>query len=327
MPDILSVEFIRDGLRETLHCGAICHLGRQGIVFETGDCTENKYFLRSCMKPLQMTIINDFQLDRYFNFSLPEIAAATSSHCGEELHISLVRSILQKSGRTEDDLLCPVELPLSERAQKELIQKRLPASKIHSNCSGKHAMMLAACTKEGYDIKTYDSFSHPLQQHIKKRIAELTSLRENDLPASLDGCGLPVYAMSLRNLAKSYLSLFGNTNYMLLQEAFIEYPYIIGGEGRLDSEIINASGGKLIAKVGAGGLIVIFNLIKLEAVAVKIDDASMKARAIAAVEYLRKIGWLASENIENSGLAILADKTIKTLDNRVVGQAVCSFLF
>ena len=222
MPNSLLVEFIRDGLRETSHYGAICHLNKYGVINEIGDCRDSKYFLRSCMKPLQMSIIKDFQLDRHFNFTLPEIAVATASHCGEELHIRLVRSILQKSGLSEDDLLCPAELPLSDRAKNELVQKGLRPLKIHSNCSGKHAMMLAACSKEGYDIKTYDSFSHPLQEHIRKKLAEFSSVNEQDLPASLDGCGLPVYALSLYNLAKSYLNLFGNSDYMVLQEAFIE---------------------------------------------------------------------------------------------------------
>ena len=326
MTNNIKVEFIRSGLVESSHNVFLCHINRQGVIFDAGCKNKDKYFLRSCMKPLQMSIISDFDLEKHFNLSLPEIAVASSSHCGETLHVNLVRSILNKAGVSEDDLLCPAEAPLSKIAQDELIAKNLPVLKVHSNCSGKHAMMLAACVKEGYDIKNYDSSSHPLQKHIKKKIAEIAAVSESDLPETLDGCGLPVYAMSLYDLAVSYLNLFCSTKYGVLLEAFIEYPYVIGGENRLDSEIINASSGNLIAKVGAGGLVVILNIKKQEAVALKVEDASMAARAVIAVEYLKAAGWLAQENIDNSALSVLADTKIKTADKRIVGEVVCRLM-
>jgi L-asparaginase II len=47
----------------------------------------------------------------------------------------------------------------------------------------------------------------------------------------------------------------------------------------------------LIAKVGAGGLIVVVNTEKKEAFVVKICDANMEARELVAVDYINKLGW------------------------------------
>lgn len=320
MPNELSVRFIRSGLVEREHKGYLCHLSKKSVIYELGD-NRQRFFLRSCMKPLQAACIVDFNLD----FDSKEIAVCAASHTGEKLHIELVRSILSKNGFSNDDLLCPPELPLSETAQKDLLLKNEEPQRLHSNCSGKHAMMLAVCKKNGWSTKDYDKFEHPIQKHIYANILKFIEYNNATLPKSLDGCGLPVYALTLRELCKSFINLFSDPKYEILKEAIANNPYIAGGIDRLDSEIINASNGKLIAKVGAGGLIVIYNIQKQEAVAIKIADASTKARAIAAIKYLTSIGWLSPANVQNTRLNDLADKKIITNTGVPLGEAICVF--
>lgn len=319
------IRFIRSDLVESEHFGYIVRFSQKGIIDEIGVSEGQPFCLRSCMKPLQATIAVDFDLVDFVNLSLPEVAISTASHAGEDRHVVLVDSILKKIGLTEKDLLCPAEEPLSLQARQGLLLSGKNPSKLHSNCSGKHALMLAACVKNGWNIKNYDSVEHLLQKHILSKVAEFAETEEFNIPVSTDGCGLPVCALSLKQLCISFLNIFLNPKYNIIRHAFEQYPYIIGGDGRLDSEIINASSGKLIAKVGAGGLIAVVNPEVKQAVAVKIADASMQARAIVTVEYLKKIGWLSSVQVESTPLFRLCDKRIKTLAGKELGEAVCNF--
>lgn len=70
----------------------------------------------------------------------------------------------------------------------------------------------------------------------------------------------------------------------------MNHPYLIGGENRLDTKIIQNSE-NIIAKVGAGGLCIVVNLEKEEAFVVKISDCDMKAREYVVVQSLKNLHW------------------------------------
>ncbi len=147
---------------------------------------------------------------------------------------------------------------------------------IHNNCSGKHSMMLALCKYKGWSTKNYLDDDHQLNIEIIKKVIELSEVKNEDYVKSKDGCGLPTVATTLTQLGRAFLNLFLDEKYSVIKNAFLKHPYLIGGHERLDSEIIAASE-NIVAKVGAGGIVVIVNLIKEEAVVIKIADANMKA--------------------------------------------------
>ena len=155
-------------------------------------------------------------------------------------------------------------------------------------------------------MDTYYEPNHPLQIEVKKKIYELCEIKEN-YPDTTDGCGVPIVSMPLNNLVTGYKNLA--KYYPQIVDAILSNPYIYGGEDRLDTEIIQNSSG-IIAKVGAGGLCVVYNTKLNEGFAIKMDDASMPARKIAVFEFLNRIGWA---NIDY-------DRTIKTISGKVVGE-------
>ena len=117
-----------------------------------------------------------------------------------------------------------------------------------------------------------------------------------------DGCGVPIHSMPLINMAKGYLNLFCDIRYKKLKDAFIKHPYIIGGENRTDTKIIQNSE-NLVAKVGACGLCVVVNTDIEEAFVVKICDADMKVREFVTLDLLRNLHWAdipISHNIETN---------------------------
>ena len=158
-------------------------------------------------------------------------------------------------------------------------------------------------------------------------------------PSTQDGCGVPIYSMPLENMVRGYLNLFLDEKYSKIRDAFLQNPYLIGGEDRLDTAIMSASSphpnphpsrgeGKpshLIAKVGAGGLCIVVNLEKKEGLIIKIMDSDMKARATCLIELLRQLGWLDENMLENDLIKRQNKKDILNLHDEKVGWGKCVF--
>ena len=289
----LSVKYLRDGLIEEFH---------DGFISFGNDDNLTPYFLRSCAKPLQASLLIDYGI--YFDEE--ELAFCSGSHAGEECHIKIANQIIDKLGLDESYLKCGVHAPLSRTMQDKMLMKGIKPSAIHNNCSGKHLGFLAICKKNNWDLDTYFEADHPLQKEVKKRINDLCEVKDT-YPVTTDGCGVPIVSMPLRNLVIGYKNLC--EKYPKLVNAIIKNPYIYGGENRLDTEIITHSQ-NILAKVGAGGLCVVYNIKINKGFALKINDASMDARRIAVLDIINTLGW---SNIEY-------DNKIKTISGKIVGE-------
>lgn len=314
----LLAEYIRDGLVEAEHFGYIIAANNEKIIDREGESANYPFYLRSCAKPLQASLIIDYGMDKEFDMTEKEIALCCASHAGEKIHTELADGLLKKFGLEENLLKCGLHSPLSKTAQEELLLSKTPVRFVHNNCSGKHIFMLGLCKMNGWDLKTYDDLNHPLQQEIKKKIYELCGIAhsggaDKDYPVTKDGCGVPIFSMPLFNMAKGYINLFCDPKYEKIKNAFLNHPYVIGGENRTDTKIIQHSK-NIIAKVGAGGLCIVVNLESKECLVVKISDCDMKVRELVVLNSLKNLRWA---NIE-------ADIYIKTLHGDRVGEIVIS---
>lgn len=297
---MIKVEYVRDGLIEEIHEGYwVSAKPIKG--FSPDNNHDTPYFLRSCAKPLQASLLidNDIKLEP------DELALCCASHAGEDCHIKVAQKILKKFKIKEEMLKCGIHAPLSKSMQNKMIVRGDNPTVLHNNCSGKHIGFLAICQKNGWDLATYDEPEHPLQIAVKEKIYSLCGVEE-DYPMTTDGCGVPIVSMPLKNLVQGYVRLL---EYPKILQAIKANPYIFGGEGRTDTEII-AKTENLIAKVGAGGLCVVLNAQECNAFVVKINDASMEARRFALIEIINRIGWG----------EIKYDNRIKTIAGKVVGQ-------
>ena len=281
----MRIEYVRDGLVEELHEGL--------FMLSTEPYDTIPYYLRSCAKPLQATLLIDYGID----LTEEELALCCGSHAGEECHIRVAQGILDKLGLDESYLKCGVHEPLAGLKEGET------ARAIHNNCSGKHLGFLAVCKAHGWDLETYYEPEHPLQVAVKKRIYELCEVTK-DYPMTTDGCGVPIVSMPLNNLIKGFKNL--NQQYPQIVNAILKNPYIYGGINRLDTEIIQKTG--MLAKVGAGGLCVVLDTKLNDGFAVKMFDASMSARRIAVLDKLE----------------VEYDNKIRTLSGKIVGKIIVS---
>ena len=301
---MIKVEYVRDGLIEELHTGVwVSAKAIKG--FSPDNDHTAPYFIRSCAKPLQATLLLENKID----LTPEELAFCSASHAGEDCHIKVAMKLLKKLKLKDEMLKCGIHAPLSKGMQNRMIVRGDSPTVLHNNCSGKHIGFLAICDKNGWDLSTYDRPDHPLQISVKEQIYNLCGVKQ-EYPMTTDGCGVPIVSMPLKNLADGYVKLL---EYPQLLNAIKRNPYIFGGDGRTDTEIITKTE-NIIAKVGAGGLCVVLNVRECNAFVVKINDASMEARRFALIEIINRLGWG----------EIKYDNRIKTIAGKVVGQVQVS---
>jgi len=301
---MLKVKYVRDGLIEEEHAG-VWVTANPIKGFNPDNKHDIPYFLRSCAKPLQASLLIDYDID----MTSEELALCCGSHAGEDCHIKVAQKLIKRFNINEDMLKCGIHAPLSRSMQNKIIAEGGQPTPLHNNCSGKHIAFLAMCGKQGWDKKTYDEPNHPLQVAVKEKIYNLCGVTK-DYPVTTDGCGVPIVSMPLKNLAQGFVKLL---EYPKILQAIKANPYIFGGEDRTDTEIISKTE-DLIAKVGAGGLCVVLNVKEGNAFVVKINDASMEARRYALFEIINRLGWGKIEY----------DNRIKTIAGKVVGQVEVS---
>jgi L-asparaginase II len=216
----------------------------------------------------------------------PLVALAAASHSGEPFHVAGVREILAGAGLAEDALRCPPGLPLDDRAQRQYLREGGQADRIHMNCSGKHAAMLATCAAAGWPTASYLEPAHPLQQQIRQMVESLSG--ETVTAAGVDGCGAPLFALSLAGLARAYRSMVRATPGSAerqVADGMRAYPDWTAGTNRPESALMGAVPG-LLVKSGAEGVLAVA-LADGWAAAIKIEDGSPRALPALAVGLLR----------------------------------------
>jgi L-asparaginase II len=228
---------------------------------------------RSSLKPLQAAGM----LRAGLEVGDEELALACASHSGQPEHQAVVRRILAAAGLDESDLDNTPGMPLHGPTRRAMTRAGEGPSRITMNCSGKHAAMLATCVAAGWPTQGYRDPSHPLQQSLRATVEELTGDRV--AATVVDGCGAPLFAVSLTGLARAF-SRLGRP-----AAAMRSHPFLVGGEGRDVTALMSGVPG-LVAKDGAEGVYAA-GFDDGRAVAVKIDDGGARARMPVLVAALR----------------------------------------
>src|SRR5256712_5904234 len=161
---MMRVEQLRGGVVESAHTVHVAVVDREGrLVAHTGD-PDLVTFWRSAAKPFQaLPLVEDGVTDR-FGFTSEELALVCASHSSEAAQVARVRELLGKIGCSERDLLCGPHAPLSERVAQDYATRGLRLTAVYSNCSGKHAGMLALARHPDWPTAVYTRLEHPVQQ-------------------------------------------------------------------------------------------------------------------------------------------------------------------
>jgi L-asparaginase II len=275
------LEVVRSDLVESIHSGHLLILDRDGReVLALGD-VDQLIYPRSAVKSLQTSAM----LRAGLKLNEQQIALACASHAGSGEHLSVVRSTLASVGLDESSLLNTADKPLGllERASWVGLPSPLAA-----NCSGKHAAMVATCKINNWNLASYKDPSHPLQLAIANEFEILSG--EQISHVTVDGCGAPLFALSLRALARAMqnLALSEDPIHKSVIRSCINNPVLVSGINRLPTLLMQKVDG-LFVKDGAESVMVMATS-NGEVIVWKISDGSQRGAGELAGASLSHLG-------------------------------------
>src|SRR5258708_29562 len=247
------VEVLRGDIVESRHRGVIAMVDSAGQTLHAVGDEQFRTFWRSSSKPLQaLPVVVTGAADRY-GFDNRHLAVMCGSHVGKDYHVTVVTEILQRAGVPESALRCDVAgRPLTRHG-----------------CSGKHAGMLATAAHLGEPLDGYTDPEHPVQLRIRETLATLASTDPSTIPTANDGCSVPTFAMTIREMALVFARLvdpFGIPSPLAdacrrISRAMWAHPELLSGaEGDtqdITSALVRLKANVLVAKSGAEALYIV----------------------------------------------------------------------
>ena len=266
MAEPLSVAVRRGEIVESVHRVHAVAVEGGKVVASAGDAALSTS-LRSAAKPIQAQPLARARVD----LDDEDFAIAAASHFGTDTHVDAVRTLLQKTGGSENELECG-------------LQDGRPPERIYHNCSGKHAGMIAVCRARGWPVTGYRLPDHPLQRELLEEVATAADVDSGTIPTAVDGCGVVCFALPLRRAAAAFARVADTR----IAAAMRARPELVGGEGATDTELMRTLPG-WIAKGGAEGLLCAASPDGL-ALAVKAADGNSRAVRPAIAAFARQLG-------------------------------------
>jgi len=290
---VLLADVVRSDFVEGHHRGSVVVTNPDGAVDWAVGVVDQPMFPRSSNKPMQALGM----LRRGLPLTDELLALAGASHSGEQFHLDGVRKILAEAGLEESALRTPVAYPLDDDTRDAWVRGGHGKERIVMNCSGKHAAMLLTSKLNGWSLEDYRSPDHPLQKEIRTAIEDTAG--EQVSHVAVDGCGAPIFALTLAGLARSFGRFAGaaaDTPEGRIADAFRAYPEYASGSTRDEAELMRAVNG-LFCKAGAEGVYAV-GLADGTGIALKLEDGTPRARKVVMAATLQRLG-ITNETIEN----------------------------
>ena len=289
--------------RHRVQCAAVTTAG--ALHAATPDAQRLTSF-RSSAKPFQMLPFVERGHADARQCTEPELAILAASHTGSREHLALVQGLLDRIGLTAAHLACGYHEPSDPASLADVRRDPALRSAIYNNCSGKHTGMLAFALAEGWPVAGYEQPGHPLQQLVLRTVAECCGVSPESVLVAVDGCNAPVFGLPLVAMATGYARIAdamargGDTRARALQRigrAMAAHPVVVEGQGRLATDIMLATGGRVVAKGGAEGLLLVADPTRGLGVAIKCEDGAARGLAPAAVDLLSRLGLLRPDEL------------------------------
>ncbi|MGE5561558.1 MAG: asparaginase [Chloroflexota bacterium] len=325
------VHVTRGDLVECIHNGDVAVVDETGkLLYSLGD-PERVSYLRSSAKPAQaLPIVESGAID-HFRMSDRELAVMCASHNAETIHTETVLGILRKIGLSEAALQCGVHAPYDAEANEQLVLAGRKPSSVHCNCSGKHSGMLTLAQMMGWPVEGYFKPEHPVQRAAKAAVANMADYPEDRIVVGTDGCGVPVFGMPVRNMAVIFAQLAKPDRLPdkrrqavhRIVKAMTTEPQMVAGRNRLDTDLMKACRGKIVAKGGAEGVLCVGVVGEGIGIAIKCDDGSGRPHSVVITSILKQLGYLDPE--AERELAQWVRPEVRNHRNEVCGRIVPAF--
>lgn len=265
---------------ESIHYGSAVLLDSEGKIKASYGDPQAVYYPRSALKPLFAVGM----LRAGLQLSDEQLALASASHSGAPIHHEVASSTLAAAGLDVSALGNSTDLPYGVAERNAYLAAGGTATQLAQNCSGKHAALVALSELKGWDTANYLQDENLLQL-LADTVEELTG--EKISGVSTDGCGTPVYLISLIGLARGFARLAAaeaGTPEARVAAAMSTHPELVAGVGRDVTALMRAIPGA-VAKDGFEGIQAVA-LPDGTALAVKIADGGDRARMPITVKLL-----------------------------------------
>lgn len=290
------------------------------VLYHVGNPDE-MIFYRSSSKPIQALPVIARHLDEQYGLTEEETVLFSGSHAGESFHIDALKSIMKKADLTEDMLIMKPAVPAYAPANEERIRQGLPPSKLYHNCSGKHAALMLTQRALGGNVRDYWKTDAVVNDEIMRVISIMSEFPKENIQLGIDGCGVPVFAVGMKNIAIAYKNLacidtISDDTIMDAASRYVprihKYNRMMRGTGYLCSRINEDP--NIIAKGGANG---VYGLgLKKERIGIsfKLADGTEDSWPIIIKEIFRIIGYQRPETLQildeiNNGVVLNSNDT------------------
>jgi len=314
----LEVLARRGEIVESRHQLQLAHVDARGRVLAASEHPERVTTFRSAAKPFQLLPLVERGHAERWGFRDEELAVMAASHTGSAYHLELVRGILERIGLPPEAMVCGYHEPEDPASLAALRGGSAQPSPLYNNCSGKHAGLLALARAEGWPVEGYHRPEHPVQQLLHRTIAEVCGIAPESMGTAVDGCSLVVFSLPLLAMARGFAVLAsapgvasgGDARTRALARiarAMTAHPRAVEGLGRVSTALMEASGGRLVAKGGAEGLQLVGLMDRGQGVAIKCEDGAQRAIPPAVVAVLEQLGALSPEEVSR----LAAQRTVR----------------
>jgi L-asparaginase II len=320
---VARVEVRRGGLIESEHRVHIAVADGAGRVRASAGDAARACFARSAIKAIQAIPVIEDGAAASFAMTEQEIALCCASHSGENKHVDKVAALLWRLGLGEEALACGPQVPFHEPSAEQLRAHGLEPSRLHNNCSGKHAGMLALARSQGWSTAGYHTAAHPVQRRMLEEVGRWCELPIDDIGTAVDGCGVVTFQVPLAALAGAFGRLAraarsgGNPAERVVQ-AMLRWPEYVAGTGRLCTRLMQVAGGRIFAKVGAEGMYCAGVPGAELGIALKVEDGAKRAAEPVLIAVLHALGLLSGDEIAE--LECFAEPDVKNTRGEVVGS-------
>jgi L-asparaginase II len=343
------VRQVRNGVEESVHRGDIAEVDLKGRVVRAIGDPELLTNLRSAVKPFALVALLEAGGEKEFSLEPAELAIMTASHSGEDVHVRTLQALFRRTGISQNALGCgTLNMPLDKLTAARLARDGERPGQIRHMCSGQHSSFLLMSKMAGWSPDEYWKEDHPTQLAVREVVARAFRTSPPRLRTGIDGCGIPTYAFPLREIAWAYALLADPGSipsddprtklapyYETIRAAMLAHPELVGGtHDRLDTSVMKALPGRVVAKGGAEALRAIGILPGPRAsgqstaatgMALKIEDGDGfdRAGSAAFIEALRQAGVVDAQAMR--ALGRYHQPPSMDPHGRVAAEAVASF--
>ena len=321
----LTVECTRGPAVESRHLIDAAVVDPAGRLVQGWGETDGIVYPRSAIKSVQVLPLIETGAAERLAVTDEEIAVACSSHNGQPAHVQVVRGWLERAGLGEDDLECGPNLPYHTRSAHDCVRAGEKGLAVHNMCSGKHTAFLVTARVLGEPTQGYIARDHPVQQRVSAAIAALSGHDLGQAPWAIDGCSIPTIGLPLSGLARAAARIADPSGLPDERQAAIArvrrsvaaHPFMVAGDGRACTRIIETAGERVLVKFGAEGVFLAAFYESGLGLALKVRDGAKRAADAAVAAMLDRLGVL--DDRDREALADMLERPLRNWAGRLVG--------